>query len=90
MEFVSKRFRKEWKKENDESMICKSFIITLQFLDGDLKTACPSVNDPIRPMPSPSAVRTVGFQPLPTSCITFEASVTMTYKICNSFKFFIY
>lgn len=52
---------------------------TFKLLDGDLKTAGPSLNDPVRAMLSPSAVGAVGFQLIPLSCMAFAASVMMTY-----------
>lgn len=62
--------------------------ITFQLLAGDLRIGCPSVNDDvIRDAVSTSPVTVESFQPLPTSCIAFAASLTMT---CKKHKFVVF
>ena len=59
-------------------------VYTFQLLAGDLRIGCPSVSEVIRDTVSSSPVTVESFQLLPTSCIAFAASLTMT---CKNVKF---
>jgi hypothetical protein len=61
-------------------------IHTCELLAGDLRIGV-SLKDAVGAMGamvSPSAVTVEGFQPIPLSCIAFEASVMMTYSSSNN------